>query len=278
MYKFLSNYKFVLFVVTAVLYSSNISAQNCSAKNTTFKPGEEITYIVSYDWFIIWTEVGEITMTIQDTTFNGQPAYQFKGIGTTYKSWDWIFKVHDEFETIVEKQSLKPFQASRDISEGNYTQKDKYRYDFNDSLVFAENKTGNKPKTWDTIPITPCTFDIMSAFLYARNIDFSKYKPGATFPITILLDKEKYPIHFQYQGVEKFKLKHVGEFECIKVTAKLVEGDVFPEDEHMTIWATNDENHTVVYAESPILVGSVKVRIAEVKNNRYPFTSLKKKK
>jgi hypothetical protein len=93
-----------------------------------------------------------------------------------------------------------------------------------------------------------------------------------------MLDEESFPIYFRYMGIEDFKLKHVGTFECIKFRVMLVEGDMFNEGEHMTVWATNDKNRIVVYATSPILVGSVKARLVNVKNNRYPLTSLKKKK
>ena len=268
--KFLS----LFFIVLSI---HNLNAQDCRGKNITFKPGEEVTYIISYDWFVIWTEVGEIKLTINDTIYQDKPAYEFVGLGETYKSWDWIFRVRDRFETTVDKNTLKPYVAVRDIKEGNYRQYDNYRYNFKESEVYARNKTNDKPQTLDTLPINGCTFDIMSALLYARNIDFAHHKIGDTIPVDIMLDKEIYPIYFRYQGIENYKLKHIGTFECIKFSVMLIEGEMFHEGENMTVWATNDKNHIVVYAESPILVGSVKVRLAEVKNNRYPFTSLKKR-
>lgn len=250
--------------------------QDCAIKNVTFKSGEELTYIISYDWFVIWTEVGEIRLTITETVYNDKPAYEFVGLGETYKSWDWIFKVRDRFETIVDKNTMKPFSSSRDIKEGNYRQYDRYLYDYEKGHAIAKNKTNKKPMTLDTLAINSCTFDIMSALLFARNIDFSGHNIGDTIPVTILLDKETYPIYFRYQGIEDYKLKHIGTFECIKFSVLLIEGEMFHEGENMTIWATNDKNHIVVYAESPILVGSVKVRLAKVKNHRYPITSLNK--
>jgi len=267
-----------LLVLVFVTFSiQNLRAQVCKGSNTTFRSGEEVTYIVSYDWFVIWTEVGEITLSINESEFQNKPAYTFVGLGETYKSWDWIFKVRDRFETVVDENTLKPYSSCRDIKEGNYRQYDYYLYNFEDNEVIAKNKTNDKPMTIDTLPVTSCTFDIMSALLYARNIDFSKHKIGDSIPITIMLDKESYPIYFRYQGIEDYKLKHIGVFECVKFSVMLIEGEMFHEGENMTVWATNDKNHIVVYAESPILVGSVKVRLAEVKNNRYPFTSIKKR-
>ncbi len=262
--------------VLLFIFSSLANAQECTNPNTTFKPGEEIVYIASYNWFIIWTEVGEVKMTINETEYKGKPAYQYTGYGQTFKNWDLFFRVRDKFETIVDRNTLKPYESSREIREGNYRQNDKYTFLHDKGIVYSENKTNDKPKTIDTIKVKSCTFDIMSALLYARNIDFSKCRVGDTIPLTVLLDKELYPIYFRYLGIENFKVKHVGEFECIKFSVMTIEGEVFHEGENMTIWATNDKNHIVIFAESPVLVGSVRIQIADVKNNRYPFTSLKK--
>jgi hypothetical protein len=262
-------------VIFLLVFIPPLNAQVCSSKNVTFKTGEEITYIVAYDWFIIWTEVGEVTMKINESTYNNQAAYHYLAEGETYKSWDWIFKVRDKFETYVEKETLKPLYFGRNIREGNYRQTENTWFHFKDSLTYTEIKTNDNPVKKDTIPISPCTFDILSALLYARNIDFSRFQEGDTVTLSIVLDKEIYPVYFRYLGIEDVKVKHIGVFECIKFSVLLIEGEMFHEGENLTVWATNDKNHIPVYAESPILVGSVKVQITHVKNHRYPITALK---
>jgi hypothetical protein len=253
-----------------------LPAQECTGKNSTFKPGEELTYTASYSWFIVFTEVAEAKLKIADTTYNNIPSYKITATGNTYKNWDWIFKVRDKFETTIHKNTLRPLIARRHIREGNYRQNDFYIYNHDDTVAYARNKTNDNPTTLDTIKFTPCTFDIMSALLYARNIDFDSHKAGDEIPITILLDKELYPIYIKYLGIEEIKVKGIGKFECIKFSVMLIAGETFKEGDYMTVWATNDKNKIVVFAEAPIIIGSVKVRIAEVKNNRYPFTSLRK--
>jgi hypothetical protein len=256
-----------------------VDAQDCRSKNITFLPEEELTYIVAYDWFVIWTEVGEITMKISEENYKNTPSYHFTAIGETFKTWDWIFKVRDKFETYVDKENLTPLYFGRNVREGNYRQVEKTWFNFleTDSLTYTEVTTNDNPTKKDTIPVPPCTFDILSGLLYARNIDFRNYRVGDTIPLNVVLDKELYPIYFRYLGVEEIKIKRIGTFECIKFSVMLIEGDMFHEGENMTVWATNDENRIPIYAESPILIGSVKVKISHVKNNRYPITSLKKK-
>lgn len=277
MFKFLSKSNICILVAVFFYHLSYIvSAQECTGKNSTFKPGEEITYSASYNLFVVWTEVAEAVLSIKDTSFNDIPAYHFTAMGRTYKKWDWIFKVRDKFETQIDKKTLRPLTSSRNIREGNYRQKEYYIYNYDDNIAYTKNKTNDNPTTRDTISFTSCTFDILSSLLYIRNIDFSKHKIGDEIPITILLDKEMYPIYIKYLGIEDKKVKHIGEFECIKFSIMLIAGETFNEGDHMTVWATNDKNRIIVYAESAIVVGSVKVRLTHVENNRYPFTSLKK--
>lgn len=271
---------FQIFAFIVLLFSNpafTVNAQHCYSKNITFLPEEELIYIVAYDWFVIWTEVGEVTFKITEESYEGTPSYHFTAEGETYKTWDWIFKVRDKFETYVEKETLKPLYFGRNVKEGNYRQIEKTWFNFHDSLTYTEVTTNDNPTYKDTIPITPCTFDILSGLLYARNIDFSNYHEGDTIPVNIVLDKKLYPIYFRYLGVEDIKIRRIGTFECIKFSVMLIEGEMFHEGENMTVWATNDENHIPIYAESPILIGSVKVKISHVKNIRYPITSLKQK-
>jgi hypothetical protein len=122
----------------------------------------------------------------------------------------------------------------------------------------------------DTLPITSCTFDMVSLLYYVRNLDYSHCRVNDTIPVTILLDNELYNIYFRYLGTEKKKIKHFGEIDCMKFSAMLIQGTVFKGGEKMFLWVTNDKNRIPVYVESPIIVGSVRGTLVGLKGNRYP--------
>lgn len=259
-----------------LLFAQNASyCQTCTTENSTFKSGEEASYILSYDWFIIWKDVAEATLSVREVKYKDTLAYEITGVGNTFKSWDWIFKVRDKFISIVDKENLKPMYAGRDIHEGNYTQLEKTWFSNEDTLAISHKKTNNGSLMKDTISISACSFDIISAVFYARNLDFGNMQIGEKVQMDIFLDQKLYPISFTYLGIEIIKVKGIGRFECIKFSVMLVEGEVFDEGDKMTVWATNDENKIPVYAESPIIVGSVKMRLRSIKNNRYPISSYK---
>lgn len=268
------------FILFLFLVSYNIflfgqeSSLPCFRKNNTFSVGEELTYIVSYNWFVVFSEVGQVNITIDEDKLFGHDVYHFAGVGKSYNWWDKFFKVRDRYETWVRQDNMRPLFFQRNNREGGYRQHEIYTYD-GDSIIYRKDKVNEQPLKFDTIPIKPCTFDVMSALLYTRNLDYNNIKIGDKIPITVAMDRESYDLYYRYQGLENIKLKDFGTFECMKFTILLVEGTVFHEGEDMAIWVTNDKNRIPVYVESPILIGSVKVRLTEVKGNKFPITSLK---
>lgn len=63
----------------------------------------------------------------------------------------------------------------------------------------------------------------------------------------------------------------MGEIDCMKFSAMLIQGSVFNGGEKMVLWVTNDKNRLPVYIESPILVGSVRGTLIGISGNRYPL-------
>jgi hypothetical protein len=249
--------------------------KTCDSKNTTFKSGEKTTYIISYNWFVIFSEVGEVTFTLEKDKIFGIDALHFAGQGNSYSWWDNFFKVRDKYEVWIREDNMRPLFFQRNNREGDFRQHESYTYK-DDTLIYRKNKINDHSLRYDTLKITPCTFDVLSALLYTRNLDYSSLTPGQKIPVTVALDNESYDLYFRYQGVEDLKLKDMGTFECMKFTILLVEGTIFHEGEDMILWVTNDKNHIPVYCESPILIGNIKARITSIEGNRYPLTSKKK--
>jgi hypothetical protein len=265
-----------LLLLISFLIVNQLFAQSCTITNSTFNAGEEITYILSYNWFIVWTEVGEIKLTTSNSNYKGNSTYLITGDGKTNSGWDWFFKVRDIYKTQIDQTTLKPLFFSRDIQEGSYTEYESFEFNHSQNKAFCNRKIKNYAKEYDTLQINACIFDVLSAFTYARNIDYSKLKKDQSFPLTILLDKQLYNISFKYIGIENMSVKNMGDYECLKFSIQLINGSVFKEGDQMLLWATNDKNHLPVYLESPIIIGTVKARVSKVSNNRYPFTSLLK--
>lgn len=265
---------FCLFFIDATSIAQS-KKTSCNVTNSAFSNGEETNYIISYNWFVVFSEVGTVSMKITSDRLFGHDAFHIFAEGKSYSWWDSFFKVRDKYEAWVRQDNLRPLFFQRNSQEGDFRQHESYTFR-GDSLIVRKNKVNERALKYDTVKITPCAYDIMSSLLYARNFDFTNRKPGDKIPVSVVLDNEVYDIYFRYQGIENVKLKEMGTFECMKFSVLLVEGTMFHEGENMVMWVTNDKNHIPIYIESPILIGSVKARIVQIKGNRYPLTSKKK--
>lgn len=245
----------------------------CETPNHTFTIGEKLTYKVFYNWGFMWIGAGEVDFNVKQTTLNGRPVYNYSVNGSTYKSYDWFYKVRDKYESYVDMKTLKPIRFVRDTDEGGYiTYNDNY-FDYNHNRATSYRK-GNAHKSGkrDTMQINSCTFDILSILYHLRNVDASKYKKGDYIPVSVFLDEEVYDLGVEFMGREVVKTEY-GKMRCIKLCPKLVAGDVFSEDAKMYVYVTDDENKIPVLIESPLVVGSIKAYIQDYKGLKYPMSA-----
>ena len=265
-----------LFIIFEFIVSSAFAQQssNCGIKNITFKEGEQITYIASYNWYFVWTDVGEVNFKVtKENKFNRELLHLYS-YGKSYQFYDWFFKVRDLYESWVDPKTLQPVYFNRNIYEGGFTKENEYRFDWNKYQTYTRIKRKKGPNKFDTLKIEKCTYDVVSSIYIARNLDFTNIKPNRIFPVTVVLDREIYHVGYKYLGKEKKSVKGLGKFNCLKFQVDLVVGDVFSGEQKLFVWVTDDQNKIPIIIESPIRVGSVKARVNRIKGLKYPLTSL----
>jgi hypothetical protein len=242
----------------------------CGLQLDAFTAGEELNYKVIYNWGMIWLESAQASFKVKPATYNGKGCYLFSGSGNTYSKYDWFFKVRDVFETYADSGNLRPLKFQANIQEGG--KKDKHIYIFNNAAKKAYTiiNYGSKPAKIDTLKIGSCTIDVLTAIYYARSIDYSHCKKNDTISISLLLDGKVYPIYVRYLGKEVFTSKELGTYKCVKFSPLLIEGTIFKKGEGMTVWVSDDKNKLPIYIETPITVGSVKVKLMSYKGLRNP--------
>jgi hypothetical protein len=252
--------KSIVFCFAYFSLLGNLSAQKILRKNETdaFRLGEKLTFRVHYGVF----EAGEAVLTIKNTydTLGGRLCYHVVGIGTTASGVDPFFKVRDRYESIIDKQALIPWLFIRRVDEGGYK--------INENVIFSHyHNTATSEK--GTFPIPDNIQDLVSAFYYARSLDFSNVKEGEVFPIKAFLDNEVIPLNLKFIGRDKVKTKQ-GTFRCLKFRPLLQEGRIFKEQEDMTIWISDDKNKIPIRVQAEILVGSIKMDIKEYEGLNNP--------
>lgn len=245
------------------------------AEEHAFRQGERLTYVIHYKWLGIRTDVGSAEVSLLDGGMrNGRRLLHPVAVGSTYKFWDVFFKVRDRYESKFYEDSVRPVYFHRDIHEGKYTIQNFYNW--NDSTHAIEAEVVKSKGVIDTLlPGHECTFDILTLFYNARNMDLEALEAGVNNPVSFAIDEEIFDIYFRYIGREEKRIPGLGVYRTLKFAAKVVAREVFTGEQEMLIWVSDDMNRVPLLFESPVIVGSVFGRLSGWDGLRYPLEECK---
>ncbi len=246
---------FILLLSTANSQTVDYAQNNLrSITNVAFKPGELLTFRVHYGIL----DAGEATLEVKPelTNLGGRECYHVVGNGKSVGAFDWFFKVRDRYESVVDKNAMIPWLFIRRVNEGGYI--------INQNVSFNHFLDSVKSEK-ATISVPDNTQDLISAFYYARTLDFANAKAGDIFEINGYLDDKVLPLNLKFLGRENVKCKK-GTFRCIVLRPMLQEGRVFKDQEDMTVWISDDANKIPVRMQTNILIGSIKMDLVDYTN------------
>lgn len=256
----------VAFLITT-LFCYPIFGQESESRFRTpaFGTSEVLEYRVHYGF----VDAGKARLEVdpQLKSIGGRTCFRVVGTGRSVGAFDWFFKVRDHYESYIDTESMVPWMFIRKIEEGGYRKHQHVTFNHQKSTATSEKKT---------IPIPSSVQDLISAFYYARTLDFENASIGQTFTIPCYLDDETFPMVIKYSGKQKVKTD-AGTFNCIVFKPYLLEGRVFKEQEGMTVWVTDDKNRIPVRAQAEILVGSIKMDLTSYKGVLNPLALIKRK-
>jgi hypothetical protein len=221
-----------------------------SQSNKAFKPGEKLVYRLHYG--IIDAAIATISVDPQVTKVGNREVYHVIGEGKTVSTFDYFFKVRDKYESYIDKQGMFPHKFVRNVNEGGY--KIQQEYTFYPSKRAYKNQKGEGYLTPEYVQ------DMISAFYFARNMDFSKAKKGDIFKITCVVDDEIFPLKIKYIGKDKVSTD-AGTFNALKFAPVIQKGRIFKKEEDLSVWISDDANKIPLMAAAKIMVGSVKMEL-----------------
>lgn len=236
-----------------------------TVENKAFRAGEKLKFRIHYGFI----DAGTATMEVKSEmkSVGGRPCYHIVGTGETVGAFDWFFKVRDRYESIVDSQAIIPWLFFRRVNEGGYTVNQNVSFNHYTDSAKSEKKT---------ISIPEYSQDLLSAFYFSRTFDATHVKPGDIYPIPGYLDDYTLPLDVKFIGRDVIKTK-VGAIRCMAFRPMLQEGRVFKENEDMTVWVSDDNNHIPVRVQAEVLVGSIKMDLISYENLAGPLSIVKDK-
>lgn len=242
----------------------------CSINNTAFGPDERIVYKLYYNWNFVWLSAGEVTFRVHDLPNQ----YRVTVRGRTYDSYEWFYKVTDNYESYLDKRTLLPQIHIKDIQEGGYSRYDRTTFYQDEHRITSLRGSDRASAELESMAVEACMHDLISIVYYARNLDYHHMKAGDEIPIKVFMDREEHPLKIRYLGPEKdVKIKGSGRYNTLRFSPQLITGELFKEGDEMKIYVSDDDNRIPLMIESPVSVGSVKAILKSYKGLRHPLAA-----
>ena len=229
-------------------------------KEPVFQAGEVLQYKLKYG-FITAAE-GTLKVLNSDLKFDNQPTYKLVVDARTSGTFDIFYKIRDHYDSYIDKVSLTPYFYQEDVKEAKYKRADKARFYQNTKKVVSNKGTFTTP--------TDQTFDLVSAYYFARSLDITKLKIGEQFKLNYYLGKSIHQLEIKYVGKEVVK-SSIGNIRCLKFSPSIEPGRIFRKDSSLYLWITDDGNRVPVKAQVEIIVGAVTMEIKSATGLKYPL-------
>lgn len=253
-----SRYAYLLRSIACFVAGTFLLAAQPAEHQTAFAEGEKLLFNVNYG--IITAGYAEMSIP-QIETVQGAPTYKVMFTVRSTPTFDFFFEVRDRYETYLDTGGIFPWRFEQHIKEGKFTRD--YTAYFDQRNHTATNGTENY-----TIP--PYVHDIMSAFYYARTIDYTNFKMGQRVNLQNFYKGKSNPLDIKYLGKQKVSVK-AGTFNCIIVEPLVKEGGLFKSDGRILIWLSDDERKIPVKVSTKVLIGSIDAELKEYSGLRGPL-------
>lgn len=259
---------FVILLAIAFSDCKEAKAQ-CSAENTAFLAGEELSYDLFFNWKFIWVSAGTATMNITQTKWEGKPAYKTHLITRTSDRLDRFFMMRDTMLSII-TEDMTPRYYKKGANEGGRYYVDEVWYSYPNGKVHLRQRYRNRDgvvteKTFDS-PI--CLYDMMSMLLRARSFSVENMRKGEKIRLPMADGHKIEEITLIYRGKENFKMKSNGKiYPCLVFS--FVEYPGGKEKEIITFYISDDENHIPVRLDLFLRFGVAKAYLSKSKGLRH---------
>ena len=232
-----------------------------------FQEGEWLKFRVYYGIF----NASYATLEVNNASLNNKDVLHVVGKGKSTGLLHLFFKVDDNYETFIDKNSGLPYRFIRQIDEGGHTKDLQIDFDQKLNKAYVFNRKHNENKTYTT---EDNVHDLLSSFYYIRNdLNTSKLVNGQEIHLNMFFDDENHNFKLKFLGREVLNTKF-GKIATLKFRPYVMAGRVFKEKESLTLWITDDKNKMPIRIKAELTVGALNADLEEFKGLKHPFEIL----
>ncbi len=227
----------------AVFLSLLVAVSASAGVDTSFVAGETLDFNLS------WSKIagGSARMTIAPS---GDARYRITSVGRSSAFFSRIFKVRDEIESVVTRDSFTTVQYRKILDERGKTK---------DELTTIEGIAA--VRKGKTVAVPAPVFDPLSLMYYIRRLDLAT---GAKHEFTVIADGKVYTLEARVVRRETITTP-AGRFATVLVEPKRIAGGTNRGENHqLLIWYSDDERRLPVRIRSEVNVGSITATLRSV--------------
>jgi hypothetical protein len=217
------------------------------AANLPFKPGEKLTYDISWSNLI---HAGTAVLEVRGKKeADGEIVYHLISTAHSGRFLSKFYAVSDRIESVFDPENLRPVSFSLDQSHGKRKKKRDMKFNYNEDIVTV---LANGQRS--TYPIPADIQDPLSSLYYVRTKQ--AFIVGKPIVVPVHEDDKNWLVEVQVLGREKLKTS-IGELNTIKLKTYPKYEGVFQNTGEIYIWLTDDARKIPVLMKSTISIGSI---------------------
>jgi hypothetical protein len=264
----------LLFIFFLLLSAVTIKAQEIPVRQR-FNPGEEVQYELFFKLGFLMPRAGVATLSIQEDSFENQPAYHYRLLFHTSGIVERIYKMRDTIDCHFSPKMLL-LQSEKRVNENDYYLIDNLRFSYNKKQIQAHSHRYTLTRTKiDTVLVADKAymFDMLGATLYLRSLDWTQMKNGDSFPFQVAIGRDVVNISFRYTGQQIVKRNDELKYRTRHFYIDIYD-DAFTQSKAAAeVWIADDENHIPIKIRAKLKIGAAEVHYKTSKGERYPFSS-----
>jgi hypothetical protein len=203
----------------------------------------------------------EVVFSVSDTVIDTKSYYHLIIDGKTTGMVGMLYPLHDAYHSYTDKQTNLPVMAIRNVHEQSYRD---YKVDKFDRTSRTDSTIVTR-ENGETVVLPKNVYDLV-ALGYALRVQLSqtKFTQNSIFFFPTYFNAEYFPFGVRYVGEEVVRTDF-GKVRCHKFIPRIQKGDIFKENDAVTLWFSTDENHLPIRIEFKLFLGSM---VCELKNFR----------
>ncbi|MCC6396608.1 MAG: DUF3108 domain-containing protein [Bacteroidetes bacterium] len=221
-----------------------------TVRNEAYGVGERLVFDVNYGFIT----AGEAVLAISRyDSIAGRKCFRVDFTVNSLPSFSWIYKVEDRYVTFIDVEAIAPWRFEQHIREGSYSRD--FVADFDHRKLIARTTEGEHP-------IPKYVHDILSAFYFARTVDYTGMKTGDTLLLHNFYKDKSYELVVKVLGRQELEVA-AGTFRTIVVEPLVKEGGLFKSEGRIVIWLTDDERKVPIRVNTKVIIGSIDTELRE---------------